>query len=220
MRPSEFDRRYPGYRLFSAEVPEHSSWEPAARYLATPAELDAWKAPIGEEARERFLDEFWTRRDPTPKTEENEFRSSFDARVAFADRAFAGPQGERGSLTERGRALVLLGKPREVMFEKISSSSEAEIWGYDRVKSWRQVWKTNFSASVARVHFRSSRHTGNPRWTSGLPEIAKVGFPDLTPTFRLRLVETGRRTLSENGVNCAGRPIVAQVARLKRDLEG
>lgn len=148
MRPSEFDRRYPGYRLFSTEVPEHSSWEPAARYLATPEELDAWKAPIGEEARERFLDEFWTRRDPTPKTEENEFRALFEGRVAFADRAFAGPSGERGAITDRGRVLVLLGKPREVMFEKpgsergvlddgsdpaeFSASSEVEIWGYDR----------------------------------------------------------------------------------------
>lgn len=144
MRTSEFDRLYPGFRLYSTEAPSQSSaWQdsPAAKYLATAAELAEWKSLEHKAAREAFVDQFWKRRDPTPATEENEFRESFSGRVAFADRAFEGSQVDRGSLTDRGRVFVLLGKPREVIFERTSASpeygkakitGEVEIWGYDR----------------------------------------------------------------------------------------
>ena len=133
--PSEFDRRYPGFRLYSTEAPVHASaWQdsPAAKYLATAAELAEWKTLEDKAAREAFVDEFWKRRDPTPATEENEFRARFYGRVAFADQEFEASHVDRGALSDRGRVFVLLGKPREVMFERVSASSDAEIWGYDR----------------------------------------------------------------------------------------
>ncbi|MGH9456620.1 MAG: GWxTD domain-containing protein [Thermoanaerobaculia bacterium] len=134
---SEFDSRYPGFRHFSAEEPSSASvalWgdSPEAVHLATEAEQNEWKKLRDEAARQAFVQRFWERRDPTRGTEENEFRALFGGRVAFADRTFGGENGERGSLTDRGRVLILLGKPREVMYERIDANSEAEIWGYRR----------------------------------------------------------------------------------------
>ena len=57
-----------------------------------------------------FMDEFWRRRDPDPGTPGNPVLDSFRNRVEIADRAY-GANGTRGSLTARGRALVLLGAP-------------------------------------------------------------------------------------------------------------
>ncbi len=133
----DFDKRYPGFRMFSTEGPKEASvdlWNetPEARYLATSAEIAQWKTLATKEARAAFVDEFWARRDPTPGTPENEFRTTFNARVAFADRVFSNPLAARGSLSDRGRLLVLLGKPSQMLWEKASAASEPETWGYSQ----------------------------------------------------------------------------------------
>lgn len=57
-----------------------------------------------------FTDAFWRRRDPDPLTPNNELSKIFYERVEAADRLYS-EEGQRGSLTDRGRALVLLGPP-------------------------------------------------------------------------------------------------------------
>lgn len=57
-----------------------------------------------------FVEAFWRLRDPDPETPDNEFRDTFLRRVEAADVLYA-EDGMRGSLTARGRALVLLGAP-------------------------------------------------------------------------------------------------------------
>ncbi len=133
----DFDKRYPGLRLFSTEAPKEASVElwggsPEAHYLATAAETGRWKALTSKDERAKFIDEFWARRDPTPETAENEYRTTFNARVAFADRVFSNPLAARGSLSDRGRILVLLGKPSQMLWEKASAYSEPEFWGYEK----------------------------------------------------------------------------------------
>jgi GWxTD domain-containing protein len=58
----------------------------------------------------RFLQEFWGRRDDDPYTDENPFALLFAERVQAADRLYV-EEGLRGSLTDRGGALLLLGPP-------------------------------------------------------------------------------------------------------------
>ena len=57
-----------------------------------------------------FIEEFWRRRDPDPTLPGNEFSRAFYERVEAADRLYS-EGGTRGSLTDRGRALILLGAP-------------------------------------------------------------------------------------------------------------
>lgn len=57
-----------------------------------------------------FTDAFWRRRDPDPLTPDNELSKVFYERVEAADRLYS-EEGQRGCLTDRGRALVLLGPP-------------------------------------------------------------------------------------------------------------
>jgi len=57
-----------------------------------------------------FEESFWKRRDPDPATPGNELLQEFNQRVDAADRLYQ--EGVvRGSLTDRGRALVILGAP-------------------------------------------------------------------------------------------------------------
>jgi GWxTD domain-containing protein len=57
-----------------------------------------------------FIEEFWRRRDPEPDKPGNPFAKTFYERVEVADRLYS-EGGTRGSLTDRGRAMVLLGPP-------------------------------------------------------------------------------------------------------------
>jgi GWxTD domain-containing protein len=90
---------------------------PAAEIVASPLR---WLM-LPEEAREArrlrssreavdFLEAFWQRRNPDPSRPTNEHARLFHERVEAADRLYA-EDGTRGSLTDRGRALILLGPP-------------------------------------------------------------------------------------------------------------
>ncbi len=70
------------------------------------------KLPTSED-RERFQQIFWARRDPDPRTAENEFREDFEARIALADSRFRARVGT-GSRTDMGTVFLLLGFPATV----------------------------------------------------------------------------------------------------------
>src|SRR5437868_3830538 len=55
-------------------------------YIITEDERKAFKKLETDDERERFIEEFWRRRDPDPDTEENEFKEEYYERIAYADR--------------------------------------------------------------------------------------------------------------------------------------
>jgi len=75
-------------------------------------ELDAWPKLRTNEERERFIEEFWRRRDPDPDTEENEYREAYYERIAYVNEHFS--SGIPGYKTDRGRVYLKYGKPDEV----------------------------------------------------------------------------------------------------------
>lgn len=80
------------------------------RWLMLPAEERELRRLQSAAEGKRFIEEFWRRRDPTPQVPGNPTRDVFEQRVRAADLAYA-DEDVRGSLTVRGRALVLLGPP-------------------------------------------------------------------------------------------------------------
>jgi GWxTD domain-containing protein len=64
-----------------------------------------------------YIEEFWRRRDPDPAKAGNPFVQTFNERVEAADRLY-GEGVERGSMTDRGRALVLLGPPPRLSYNQ------------------------------------------------------------------------------------------------------
>ena len=80
-------------------------------YIITDEERKAFKKLQTDEERERFIEEFWRRRDPDPDTDENEFKEEYYERVAYANEHFA--SGIPGWKTDRGRIWIMYGKPDE-----------------------------------------------------------------------------------------------------------
>jgi GWxTD domain-containing protein len=73
------------------------------RWLMLPEEERALATLRGPQEVERFVGDFWRRRDPA-------LAAAFAGRVDAADRLYA-EDGPRGALSDRGRTLILLGPP-------------------------------------------------------------------------------------------------------------
>ena len=107
-----------------AALDKHKNWEksPEYAYLATDDEKKEWRKIASDQDAENFIALFWARRHPNIETRpQNVFREQFEARVKFADERFALGK-RRGALTERGRALILIGPPKS---SASSSSTDA-----------------------------------------------------------------------------------------------
>jgi GWxTD domain-containing protein len=81
-------------------------------YIITDEERAAFKQLSNDEERDNFIEAFWQRRDPTPDTEENEYKEEHYARIAYANEHFAA--GVPGWKTDRGRIYIVFGKPDEI----------------------------------------------------------------------------------------------------------
>jgi GWxTD domain-containing protein len=81
-------------------------------YIITDEERRAFNGLSNDAERESFIEQFWLRRDPTPDTEENEFKEEHYRRIAYANERFA--SGIPGWKTDRGRTYIVYGPPDEI----------------------------------------------------------------------------------------------------------
>jgi len=63
-----------------------------------------------EEERRIFIEQFWSRRDPTAGTPANEFKETYARRLEIVSERFTPPEG-RGWEEDRGKVVMLLGPP-------------------------------------------------------------------------------------------------------------
>jgi GWxTD domain-containing protein len=81
-------------------------------YIITKEERSAFEKLTTDREREKFIEQFWLRRDPTPGTPENEFKEEHYRRIAYANIHFAG--SKPGWKTDRGRIYIQEGPPDEI----------------------------------------------------------------------------------------------------------
>ena len=103
-------------------------------FLFVADEARRWKTVADEEGRRWFQHEFWSRRDPTQGTAENEARTEFARRVQFADSRFS-TEAVRGSMSDRGMVFLLLGPPSLVSRSQIEASEGGVTLALDRPAS-------------------------------------------------------------------------------------
>ena len=109
-----------------AALDKHKDWDksPEFVYLAAAEDKKDWKKVASDEDAEKFIALFWARRHPNIETSpQNIFREQFEARVKYADEHFALGR-RRGSLTERGKALILIGAPKSASKKAIPGANQ------------------------------------------------------------------------------------------------
>ena len=74
--------------------------------------------------QERFLDDFWKLRDPSPETAFNEAYATFRERVDHANSTFHHIGIEKGMFSDQGRTYIRYGEPTEVLHQVIPAGDE------------------------------------------------------------------------------------------------
>jgi GWxTD domain-containing protein len=152
------------------------------RYTITAEERKAFLS-LPAESREKFIEDFWVRRDPTPGTPENEYRTEYYARIERSNRLFRGG-GAPGWLQDRGRVYITLGPPdsritypRGVTFYGLPT----EIWWYGLVtivfidSYWNDDYKISpDSAGQIAMITQAQSEWNRPR--QGLPKPGEAAY--------------------------------------------
>lgn len=99
----------PAFAQLSPEVVE---WGKGPyQFLLTKEEAATWRSLQSDADARALVALFWARRDPTPATPANEYRAEIEGWIQYADANFTS-EGTRGSLTDRGKTIILYGRPK------------------------------------------------------------------------------------------------------------
>src|SRR6266550_2697525 len=175
---------------------------------------------ITDDERERFIEEFWRRRDPDPDTDENEFREEYYERIAYANEHYA--SGIPGWKTDRGRIYITWGKPDETeshpsggsynreSYEGGGSTSTYpfEKWFYRYLEGVGDGIEIEFVDPTGSGEYRIAR---NPDEKDALLHVPGAG---LTLAEEMGLSDKGERIANMGGVGNpnymrAGQPVFA-----------
>jgi GWxTD domain-containing protein len=111
--PSDKQRKENAKALKQELGKSYKKWlDEDVRWIISDQERQAFKQLSNDEERDQFIESFWQRRDPTPDTEENEFKEEHYRRMAYANEHFAA--GIPGWKTDRGRIYIMYGAADEV----------------------------------------------------------------------------------------------------------
>jgi GWxTD domain-containing protein len=133
-------------------------------YIIQDDERHAFNNLTTDEEREKFVEQFWLRRDPTPGTPENEFKEEHYRRLNFVNSRFASPTVV-GWKTDRGRIYISFGPPDEIDSHQSCSTSTP---AYDE---WRYRWIEGIGNDVL-LRFEDRSCAGEYRMTRD-PAVAK-----------------------------------------------
>jgi len=165
-----------GNRVEKNFDPESSEFMSLVRYIITPGEYDQF-INLPAQEREKFIENFWKRRDPDPETEENEFKEAYLARLAEAREAFR--TGAGGYLTDRGMIYVLFGPPDYVYHPQPSIYDRGQVareqWYYYLLLDKYYNVEINFIDRMG-----SSSFSGPQGFSTGRFELDRVG-PSVLP---------------------------------------
>lgn len=148
-------------------------------------EEDAWKALRNNQEREKFIEDFWHRRDPDPDTDENEYREAYYERVAYVNEHFS--SGIPGYKTDRGRVYLKYGKPDEVESHPAGGAYERQPWeGGGSTSTYpfeRWFYRNIPGRSGADIEFVDPTGTGEYRLARNpFEKEAMLNVPGAAPT--------------------------------------
>lgn len=185
----------------------YKDWlEKDVTYVITDEERKAFKKLATDDERERFIEEFWRRRDPDPDTDENEFKEEYYERIAYANEHFA--SGIPGWKSDRGRIWIVYGKPDERETHPMGGNYDRPSYeGGGNTSTYPfEVWFYRYLAGVGsgvEIEFVDPTGTGeyriarNPNEKDALLTVPGAG---LTLSEQLGLSNKGDRIGAFGGV--------------------
>ena len=122
----------PSCRLYKMEqhlTPPYAEFLAKVQYIMTGQERKIY-LELPDSEKDKFIEEFWERRNPNPGSKENAFKTEYLDRVQRAQDLFRG-EGRAGYVTDRGRIYILFGPPSERMTYPMDAEGYCrEVWYY------------------------------------------------------------------------------------------
>ncbi len=103
-------------------------------YIISQEERKAFQGLRTGSERERFIEQFWARRNPKPGAADNAFKTEHYRRIAYANTHFSSSMP--GWKTDRGHIYILYGEPDNVEFHPLgfpAADYPLERWHYHHV---------------------------------------------------------------------------------------
>lgn len=139
-------------------------------YIITDEEKKAFSRLATDEEREQFIEQFWLRRDPTPDSQENEYKEEHYRRIAYANERYA--SGIPGWKTDRGQIYITFGPPDEIESHPSGGTYERpyEEGGGTTSTYPFEKWRYRYLANVGsgtdiQIEFVDKTMTGEYRMT-------------------------------------------------------
>jgi GWxTD domain-containing protein len=116
-----------------SELPfRYKKWlQEEAFYIITTREREVFLELQTDKERDLFIEAFWKHRDPTPGTDENEFKKEHYRRINYANHFYGRVTPKPGWRTDRGRIYIILGEPNDI--QRLSGKGQiypSEVWFY------------------------------------------------------------------------------------------
>ncbi len=176
-------------------------------YIITKDERDVFSKLKAAEEKESFIEQFWRRRDPDPRTATNEFREEHYRRIAYANENFQ--SGLPGWQTDRGRIYIAYGPPDDIQSFPAggayrrpthegggsTSTFPFEIWRYRHIEGIGQDVELEFVDSSQAGEYRLAM---SPEEKDALLHVSGAG---LTAAESMGLTRKGDRPYFNPGVD-------------------
>ena len=182
------------------EAPFRKWMKEDVAYIISDEERKAFDRLQTGEEKEQFIEQFWLRRDPTPDTNENEFKEEHYRRIAYANERYA--SGIPGWKADRGRIYITFGPPDEIESHPSGGSYQRPYEEGGGMTStypfeiWRYRWIEGVGTDVL-IEFVDPTMTGEYRMTmdpsekdallyvpgAGLTMLESMGLADKADRF-------------------------------------
>ena len=138
-------------------------------YTITEEEKSVFKKLQTPEEKERFIEQFWTRRDPSPQTSYNEFKEEHYRRVQYSNDHFG--SGIPGWKTDRGMIYIKNGEPDRIESHPSGGHYQRPSWeGGGSTSTYPfEIWEYRYLEGVGQdieIEFVDPTLTGEFRITT------------------------------------------------------
>jgi GWxTD domain-containing protein len=212
-------------RLRKELASPYAKWmDEEVRWIISDEERTAFKRLQTDDEKQAFIEQFWLRRDPTPDTEENEFKEEHYRRIAWANDRFA--SGVPGWKTDRGQIYIKFGPPDENDSHTSGGPGQRDIeeGGGDTTFFPYERWRYRYlecCGSDVTIEFVDPSMTNEYHITMDPSEkdaLARVPGAGLTMYEQLGLADKSERFNRTDGtlLGTGGQPLPAKMDQFTR----
>lgn len=151
-------------------------------YIITPEERTRFLRLTTDEERDKFVNDFWARRNSTSGSLSASFKDQYYARIAYANQHFAADQP--GWTTDRGRTYIVNGRPESIDVHPNGGQSANgagimpfEVWHYPSAEGGGQSIDVRFADNCKCGKFQMVSQTRRAGLQAGMNTAAVAVAP-------------------------------------------